>query len=117
MGGESEPPGRPRRSAMPPLNGVLETALYVQDLPRSVRFYRTLLEAEPLVADERMAGFPIDGRQVLLLFKQGSSVKPIPTSGGIIPPHDGTGQAHLAFAVAAADLERWRGWLREKGVS
>jgi catechol 2,3-dioxygenase-like lactoylglutathione lyase family enzyme len=101
---------------MPTLNGVLETALYVADVPRAVRFYRSLLGAEPLTADERFAAFPVAGRQVLLLFKHGGTLKPIVLPGGVIPPHDGSGQMHLAFAIAASELDGWRTWLQAQGI-
>jgi catechol 2,3-dioxygenase-like lactoylglutathione lyase family enzyme len=102
---------------MPTVNGVLETALYVRDMPRSIQFYRKLLEVEPLTADDRFAAFPIAGRQVLLLFKQGGTLNPITLPGGVIPPHDGTGQQHMAFAIAATELKGWQNWLRENGVA
>jgi catechol 2,3-dioxygenase-like lactoylglutathione lyase family enzyme len=49
-----------------------------------------------------------DSHQVLLLFKRGGSVQPSPMHGGMIPAHDGKGEIHVAFAIAAADLPAWR---------
>ena len=40
---------------MPQLDAVLETALYVDDLDRAVRFYRDVLELKPLYQDSRIA--------------------------------------------------------------
>ena len=102
---------------MPALNGVLETALYVEDLPRSVHFYRTVLELEPMVVDERFCALNVAGRQVLLLFKKGASTQPMPRPGGVIPAHDGSGELHMAFAIDRAELERWEASLRAKGVA
>src|SRR5262245_38748624 len=37
--------------------------------------------------------------------------------GGTIPPHDGHGPLHMAFAVAADALPQWEQGLREQGVA
>ncbi len=102
---------------MPPLAGVLETCIHVDDMDRSVRFYRELFGFEPLEQDARFCGFPVAGKQMLLLFKKGASTKPIPFPGGLIPPHAGSGQLHLAFSIAASDYQPWLRWLREKGIA
>ena len=34
----------------------------------------------------------------------------------MVPPHGGSGQLHLAFSIAAADLGPWRGRLEAEGV-
>jgi catechol 2,3-dioxygenase-like lactoylglutathione lyase family enzyme len=102
---------------MPALTGVLETALHVEDLPRSVAFYRSVFGLEAMAGDARFCAFPVAGRQVLLLFKKGASTRPMPVPGGVIPPHDGAGRMHMAFAIPRADLEAWEARLREHGVA
>lgn len=101
---------------MPKLEGVLETALYVGDLPRAVGFYKTVFGFETLVYDERMCAFNVSNRQVLLLFLKGASDKLMPVSGGVIPPHDGAGHLHVAFAITADELEKWAAHLDEKQI-
>ncbi|MCI0422913.1 MAG: VOC family protein [Acidobacteria bacterium] len=96
---------------MPHLTGILETSLYVEDLDRSVRFYQNVFTFERLVGDERFCALRTTDQRVLLLFKHGSSTKPMVSSGGTIPPHDGGGQLHLAFAIPAGELETWERWL------
>ncbi len=54
----------------PPIAGVLETALYVADLPRARRFYEDVLGLSPMFTDDRLAAYPV-GRSVLLLFLRG----------------------------------------------
>ena len=114
-------------SAMPAINGLLETALYVDDLERSVRFYRQVFGfrsfeggqfgvARPRNLTPDFCPLEIPGRQVLLLFRKGEFTTTSVLPGGTIPPHDGHGQLHLAFAVNAADLEGWREWLSSHGV-
>jgi len=101
---------------VPKLNALLETALYVEDLERSVTFYKTIFEFEPISSSERLCALSISDRYVLLLFLKGGSTVAKVTSGGIIPPTDGDGQLHLAFAIAASELEQWEYWLVEKGI-
>lgn len=101
---------------MPTVHGVLETALFVEDLERSAQFYRAVFGFESLDRSERMCVMNVVGRQVLLLFKKGASVKPTVTSGGTLPPCDASGTSHLAFSISASDVEDWEEWLRECGV-
>src|SRR3954466_836395 len=91
----------------PPLAGVLETALYVDDMGRARGFYETALGLSPMFADERLTAYPVGGRSALLVFLRGSTRATVHLPGGTIPPHDGHGPVHCALAVAAADLPRW----------
>jgi len=102
---------------MPAVAGVLETALYVEDVARSAQFYRSLFGFEALVSDQRLCALNVAGRQVLLLFKKAASLQPISLPGGVIPPHDGSGQLHLAFAITRAELPHWEAGLQENGVA
>lgn len=101
---------------MPQLTGVLETSLYVEDLERSIRFYQEVMQFEKLLSDERFCALKAAQPQVLLLFKKGASTQPMVFEGGTIPPHDGSGQAHLAFAISAQELEPWERWLGQYEV-
>ncbi|MBZ6076050.1 VOC family protein [Microvirga puerhi] len=102
---------------MPQLNGVLETALYVEDVPRARRFYETVLELKPLFSDQRLCAFDVAGKGILLLFQRGSTTETIILPGGTIPPHDAAGQQHIAFAVTADELEAWGRRLAKLGVA
>jgi catechol 2,3-dioxygenase-like lactoylglutathione lyase family enzyme len=101
---------------MPTLNGVLETALYVEDLGRAIRFYKEVFHLEVMEADQRFCAFIVGGRQVLLLFRKGGTTTPITTPGGAIPPHDGRGHLHFAFSISGSELPAWEKWLDERGV-
>jgi catechol-2,3-dioxygenase len=105
-----------RDSTIPNVTGILESALYVAELPRAVQFYQTIFHFEILFSDERICAMSVADKQVLLLFKQGASLKPLQVWGGIIPPHDGAGQLHLAFSINAAELESWESWLLQNNV-
>ena len=101
---------------MPAVSGVLETSLYVDDIARSQAFYQRLFGFAVLFADDRLCALNVANRQVLLLFRKGGTTEPILTPGGIIPPNDGDGQLHFAFAIAAAELPAWESWLAAQGV-
>lgn len=94
----------------PPLDGLLETALYVDDVDRSAHFYQDLFGFEPVYSGPRLTALAVPERQVLLLFKKGAS------SGLATIPHDGSGELHLAFAIPADALEAWEARLRARGI-
>ncbi|KQS52992.1 MULTISPECIES: VOC family protein [Methylobacterium] len=102
---------------MPELNAILETALYVADLDRAEAFYRDTMGLRCLFTDFRMRAFDVGGRGVLLLFPEGGSLQPIETPGGLIPPHDGRGPAHIAFSIDADALAPWEDHLAAAGVA
>jgi catechol 2,3-dioxygenase-like lactoylglutathione lyase family enzyme len=101
---------------MPALTRVLETALYVDDVERAVAFYTRVMGLETLFVSERAAGLNVAGEQVLLLFLKGATPQPIVSRRGTIPPHDGDGNLHLAFAVPEDALEEWEATLEANGV-
>ena len=91
-------------SARPRIVGVLETALYVDDLARAARFYEDVLGLKPINKDQRFAGYDAGPRSVLLLFQRGTTLETVQMPGGTIPPHDGQGPLHIAFGIAADAL-------------
>jgi catechol 2,3-dioxygenase-like lactoylglutathione lyase family enzyme len=101
---------------MPKLDRVLETALYVDDLERAAAFYADVLALPSLYSDERLRAFAV-GNSVLLLFRRGASLETMTLPGGTIPPHDGSGPLHVAFAIGADELGRWEARLRDRGVA
>ena len=100
----------------PPLQGMLEFGLYVKDVTRAADFYHLLFGFPVLISKERMAALDVEGKQILLLFKHGASSEPMNMPGGVLPPHDGEGTSHVAFAILESDLEPWERWLREQDV-
>ena len=101
---------------MPAVDRVLETALYVDDLERATRFYQDLFGFTALFRDARLCAYDIGGKSVLLLFKRGGTLETVHLPGGVIPPHDGAGPLHVAFAVSAEALPDWEVRLAEKGI-
>jgi len=95
----------------PKTDGILESSLYVSDVPRSIRFYEQTFGFR-VISDfgERGCAMHAGARQVLLLFKKGASRT-------IQSPHDGDGELHLAFAIPSAELADWEAWLQTRGIA
>ena len=101
----------------PQIDGIVESALYVDDVERSVQFYQRILGFDVLFQDSRLGAMSVAGRQVLLLFKKGASAQPTMTDGGVIPASDGAGSLHLAFSIVKDTLDAWHEWLNENGIA
>ncbi len=98
------------------LSGILETAIYADDMDSAKRFYEEVMGLKPMFADRRLIAYDVAGRSVLLVFKRGASVEPAVMPGGTIPGHDGAGPLHLAFAIDRDQLGAWEERLRLNGV-
>ncbi|GAC1335961.1 MAG: VOC family protein [Beijerinckiaceae bacterium] len=102
---------------MPKIGGILETSLYVDDLDRAARFYEDVLGLKAINKDQRFAAYDAGSRSVLLLFRRGSTSEPVHMPGGTIPPHDGHGPLHIAFAIAADALAAWEERLQVHAIT
>ena len=101
---------------MPHVTGILETALYVDDLDRAADFYARIFGFAVMNRDERFCAFNVAPGNVLLLFRRGGTLSAVETGYGAIPPHDGSGPLHMAFAVPPNELAIWQSKLAEAGV-
>jgi catechol 2,3-dioxygenase-like lactoylglutathione lyase family enzyme len=102
---------------MPPtIQGILESALYVADLPAAREWYQRLLGASVLVDGDRLVALALPGPGVLLLFRRGASEEAIATPGGVVPGHGASGGQHMAFAIDADAVAGWRAHLAAIGV-
>ena len=110
MPSPSDPP------AAPALTRVVETALYFDDLPAAAAFYRDVLGLRTMNEGPRLVALDAGGGTVLLLFKRGATVDGFRWADGNIPPHDGAGPAHVAFGVAADELDVWERRLTALGI-
>ena len=99
------------------VTGIIETALHVEDVERSMAFYDRVFGFSKMVFDARFCAYNVAERSVFLLFKKGGTLEPleVPGATGMIPPHDGSGHMHVAFAVPAAG--EWPARLAECGVA
>ena len=101
---------------MPTVRRVLETAVYCDDLAKTVAFYTSLLARDPMRASDRVAAFDAGEGTVLLLFQRGVSDQPFDFPGGLVPGHTATGPAHFAFAIDKEQVSPWLERLAALGV-
>jgi catechol 2,3-dioxygenase-like lactoylglutathione lyase family enzyme len=105
---------------IPKITGLLETALYLDDVGQAVRFYQDLFGFSLLSGstqrDATFAALELPGRAVLLFFKKGANAQPVDTGGGIIPPHGGEGRLHFALAITTGAYESWKTKLAAQNI-
>ena len=106
-----------RSEPTPKIGSVLETALYVADLDRSVAFYKRVLgfTLAPGQSDQ-LCTLNITPSQVLLLFRKRGSLEATVTPFGTIPPTDGDGSLHVTFFIPGSQFAIWQDHLRRAGV-
>jgi catechol 2,3-dioxygenase-like lactoylglutathione lyase family enzyme len=97
---------------MKPIQCLVETAIYADDLEAAERFYSEVLGLTFL---DRGAGrhvfFQVGREDVLLIFHAESTLKP-----DHLPPHGSRGPGHFAMGMAAGDLDSWRDRLQSHNV-
>jgi catechol 2,3-dioxygenase-like lactoylglutathione lyase family enzyme len=97
--------------------GILETVLYASDLAAAEAFYRDVLGLVPFAKVETRHLFYRCGDQVLLIFDPVATRVP-PAPGALpVPPHGMDGEGHVCFRASAAEIDRWRSALAQKGVA
>jgi len=97
---------------------VIETAIHVENVAASRRFYEEVFELRTIGGDDdRFCALDVGGESVFLLFKKDGTNEPVELPGGLIPPHGGAGVLHYAFAVSAEELARWEERLAAHGVA
>jgi catechol 2,3-dioxygenase-like lactoylglutathione lyase family enzyme len=97
---------------MHPLDRVLETVLYVDDLDAAEAFYAGVLGLE---VDARRPGvflFLRIGEAMLLLFRAEATL-----AQSELPAHGAKGPGHICFAAPEAELDGWKARLTAAGVA
>ena len=106
----------------PKLNGLVETALFVEDLARARAFYEQVLGLQKIKASDTGCVLRVaDQRYLLLVTRESAHTQNKTLSGDLLPPcalpqHDGRGPGHIAFGVAAVALGSWQARLVKHGV-
>ena len=103
-------------SAPPPLSGVLEAALYIDNLDAAKGFYGDVLGLEKITEVEGRHVFYRAGDTVVLLFIAEQTRIPTANAKLPVPPHGAEGQGHLCFAADAAALKAWHERLESAGI-
>jgi catechol 2,3-dioxygenase-like lactoylglutathione lyase family enzyme len=94
----------------PPVNHILETALYVDDVQVSKAFYQRVFGFALDFEMDRLIALDVRPGQVLLLFTKNGSAG-LPRTA-----HYGDGHLHLAFAIGADQVDAWRAHLTQLGI-
>lgn len=102
--------------APPRLEGVLEAAVYVEDLDAAEAFYGGLLGLEVIVRQEGRHVFFRCGPSVVLCFVAEATREP-PGPGALpVPPHGATGAGHVCLAAPGETLDAWAARLEAAGT-
>ncbi len=99
-----------------PLNAILETALYADDIDAAEAFYGTVLGLEKITrAADRHVFFKV-GTGVLLIFNPALTIK-LPTNSALpVPPHGAIGPGHACFRMTSAEMDDFSGRLQAAGI-
>ena len=100
----------------PVIDGILETAVYVDDMAAAHAFYEGILGLTRMVAGERLYAYDAGPAQTLLVFHRGHTGEDVVTPGGTVPGHDTRGPSHFAFRISADALDPWRRYLAEMDI-
>ncbi len=87
--------------------GVLESALYAEDLDRAEAFYAGILGLEPITRAEGRHVFFRCGDGVVLVFDPRSTTVPPSDPKWPVPPHGAIGSGHLCFRASSAEMDGW----------
>jgi catechol 2,3-dioxygenase-like lactoylglutathione lyase family enzyme len=98
------------------LDGILETALYVDDLDRASAFYGGVLGLDEVTRVDGRHLFFRCGQAMLLLFIADGTSKPPTDPAMPVPAHGASGAGHVCFRVAAEALAQWRSRLEAASI-
>jgi catechol 2,3-dioxygenase-like lactoylglutathione lyase family enzyme len=103
-------------SGAPALGGLLEAAVYVDDLDSAAEFYGGLLGLEVVIRHDPRHVFFRCGDGIVLCFVAAETRQP-PGEGSLpVPPHGAEGPGHICFKAEGAALDDWRARLEAAGV-
>lgn len=97
--------------------GVLETALYAEDLDAAEAFYGGTLGLARIRREGARHVFFRCGDGVLLIFNPGETETPPAPDALPIPPHGARGPGHVCFRASADEIAAWAERLRAAGVA
>ncbi|RWX76803.1 glyoxalase/bleomycin resistance/extradiol dioxygenase family protein [Neorhizobium lilium] len=99
------------------IQGILETALYVDDLNAAEAFYGDLLGLEKVLrADNRHVFFRC-GPGILLVFNPEETIKPPPTDALPVPSHGTNGPGHVCFRLSGDEIDVLMERLNKAGIT
>jgi catechol 2,3-dioxygenase-like lactoylglutathione lyase family enzyme len=95
------------------IHGIIETAIYVDDLQAAEAFYGTILGLRVMGKEPgRRVFFQVGDASVLLAFRAETTLK-----GDPLPPHGASGPGHFALGIEAESFDAWRKHPHGHGVT
>ena len=93
--------------------GVIETAIYVDDLDAAEDFYSRILGLTVIARESgRHVFFQVGDSHVLLAFNPQTTL-----NGDTLPPHGANGPSHFAMGIEKQSLDAWRPHLEAHGIA
>ena len=100
------------------LSGIVETAIYTDDLEAMRQFYEDKLGLERISYTPNQSLFFRIKHSVLLIFSRAYSVYQTATiNGSLIPPHATTGQGHMAFEANPGEYDDRKNQIIALGIN
>lgn len=99
------------------IEGILETALYADDLDAAEDFYGGLLGLEKVIRAGNRHVFFRCGPGILLIFNPAETIRPPPADALPVPPHGASGPGHVCFRASGEAIDRIREKLDKAGIA
>lgn len=96
--------------------GVLEAAIYVDDLDQTQRFYADVVGLDVIARVDPRHVFFACGASVVLAFVAEETRIPSGDANLPVPTHGAVGPGHICFSVPGEDLDGWVEHLTANGV-
>jgi len=109
-------PGAKGATDMRGIQGILEAAVYAEDLDAAEAFYGGALGLVRIQRVRNRHVFYRAGPSVLLVFNPAETVKPAPPGALPVPPHGARGPGHVCLAAEGAELDALKTRLLAHGV-
>ena len=101
----------------PAITGLLEAALYAEDLAAAAAFYGPLLGLTEIAQVPGRHVFYRCGPTILLVFRASATAIPSTDPALPVPTHGASGRGHVCFAADSAAIDRIRDRLARAGIA
>jgi len=99
-----------------PLGGILETAIYADNLEQVKAFYGGLLGLEEVTAKDGCHVFYRCGTTVVLIFDPAITKLQKLDAHLPVPPHGTSGASHICFSAPGNQVDKWKAVLQKNDI-